>query len=54
MTPRQQWLRNYINDCISRIKGAETSQMWDEYLMQIKAMSAEINWAATEWEKCYK
>lgn len=53
MNARQQWLRNYIKDCISRIKEAETNQLWNEYLKQIKSLSDEISWAANEWEKCY-
>lgn len=54
LIPRHEWLRDRIKHILNVLSDSTDNDDWQEYMSKISNLAYELNWACTEWEKCYK
>jgi len=53
MIPRQEWLKNRVNEVIKQLECLKQIEDWDHYRKMALELSRELSYAVTEWEDCY-
>jgi len=54
MTPRQEWFKKRIDECLESISKLKEINDWIEYKSQAHELARELMYAATEWDRFYR
>ena len=54
MTPRQEWFKKRINECLQELSKLNESNDWIEYKNQAHELACELLYSTTEWDKYYR
>lgn len=54
MTPRQEWFKKRIDECLSNLAKVNELQDWIEFKNQAHELACELLYATTEWDKYYR
>lgn len=54
MSTRHAWLRNRVKEILESLRKLEKVDDWELYRKMANELSAELQYATTEWEKCYQ
>lgn len=54
LTPRQEWFKKRVDDCLAELQILNNSQDWNTYRREAFDLAHEIMYATSEWNKYYK
>lgn len=54
MTPRQEWFKNRIDECLKELARINELKDWIEFKNQAHELGCELLYATTEWDKYYR
>ena len=54
ITPRQEWFRDRINECILALSETNRLEDWQQFKLIAYDLACELFYATTEWDKYYR
>lgn len=54
MTPRQEWFKKRVDECLDSIAELKKIDSWALYKKEAHELACELLYATTEWDKYYR
>lgn len=54
MTPRQEWFKKRIDECLAELARLNELNDWVEFKDGARNLATELLYAANEWDKYYR
>lgn len=54
MTPRQEWFKKRVRECIIEAQRLDELQDWGKLKSELHLLACELLYVTTEWDKYYR